>query len=161
MIANFLRVSNEELESYLQDSSLLEVKLKAIYSDEANEEITDLDKAWGGILFILTGQGLKNLNHPLAKAIMGNNVIDNDQDLGEFLTPQEVKDVYQQIAAISNDDIKAKYNPVLMTQLDVYPGPRIWKGNNGLDYILTYFDVLKKTYATAAENNQAIITFIS
>ncbi len=79
MIANFLRVSESELNDYLKDSSLLEDN---IYSDEENSNLADIDKSWGGILFLLTGQGLEELEHPLSRILFSGELIDEDQDFG-------------------------------------------------------------------------------
>lgn len=46
-----LRVSEIELESYLDDSALLEAR---VFNDEAGSDdnsLTDIDKSWDGIIF--------------------------------------------------------------------------------------------------------------
>nr|WP_243396793.1 DUF1877 family protein [Flavobacterium pectinovorum] len=50
MIANLLRVTTTELETYLQDSSLLEER---IYDENATEDqnLNDVDKAWMVLFF--------------------------------------------------------------------------------------------------------------
>lgn len=165
MIANLLRVTEEELNSYLKDSSLLEEKLDAIYEQEDDETLTDLDKAWEGILFLLTGQSLADVvesNHPLAKAVLGGDAVDEDQDLGYgpalYLTPDQVKDINGQIAAMNNEELVAAYNPDVMMKLGIYP--EVWD-EESLEYLMEYFEILRSTYATAAKNNEAIIAFIN
>lgn len=72
MIGNLLRVTKAELESYLEDSSLLEDK---IYNDEVNddepesEKFVDIDKTWDGIIFLLTGQSLDTTESHLARIL--------------------------------------------------------------------------------------------
>lgn len=165
MIANLLRVTEEELKSYLNDSSLLEVKLDAIYEQEEDEMLTDLDKAWEGILFLLTGQNLSDLvesNHPLATAIFGEETVDEDQDLGYgpalYLVPEKVKELNVQLSAISDEELTARYKPDTMMELGIYP--EVWD-DESLEYLLEYVGVLRDTYATAAQNNEAIVAFIN
>lgn len=165
MIANLLRITDEELKMYLNDSSLLEKKLDRVYEQEEDETLIDLDKAWEGILFLLTGQNLADVvesNHPLAKAIIGEDTIDEDQDLGYgpalYLTPEQVNDVNKQLSSVSNEEMAARYKPDVMTELGIYP--EIWD-EEALEYLMEYIDVLRNTYAVASKNNEAIIAFIN
>lgn len=161
MIANFLRVSESELNDYLKDSSLL---ADNIYSDEENSNLADIDKSWGGILFLLTGQGLEELEHPLSRILFSGELIDEDQDLGygpaHYLTVLEVKEIYNEISKISTEELRTRYDAEKMEELGIYPN--VWDDNEeSLDYLLdSYKDVLK-VYSEAVKNNQAIITFIN
>jgi hypothetical protein len=163
MIGNLLRVSGSELESYLKDSSLLENR---IYDDESEEEdanLVDIDKSWEGILFLLTGQSLASLDHPLGKVLFSDQEIDNDQDLGYgpalYLTAEQVKEVDAELSKISDDELSARFNPTQMNELGIYP--EIWEEEGIFDYLLKYFKEVRNTYSTAAKNNEAIITFIN
>ena len=51
MIGNLLRVSNAELESYLENSSLLENRIYE--NDDEDSNLIDIDKAWNAILFFI------------------------------------------------------------------------------------------------------------
>jgi hypothetical protein len=160
MIANLLRVTTTELETYLQDSSLLEER---IYDENATEDrnLNDVDKAWDGIIFLLTGQNIQNADHPLVQVLFSGQLIDEEQDLGygpgHYLTPDQVKDLSDQISKITTEDLKKKYNSKKMNELDVYP---IWD-EDSFDYLAENFKLLQQIYAEAANNDQAIITFLN
>lgn len=161
MIANFLRVSESELNDYLKDSSLLEGN---IYSDEENSNLTDIDKSWGGILFLLTGQGLEELVHPLSRILFSGELIDEDQDLGygpaHYLTVLEVKEIYNEISKITLEELRGRYDAEKMEQLGIYPN--IWDDNEeSVDYLLDSYNDVLEVYSEAVKNNQAIITFIN
>lgn len=165
MIGNLLRVTKTELDEYLKDSSLLE---KSIYDEETDEEnpnLVDIDKSWDGILFLLTGQNVANTDHPLAKVLFSGQLIDEEQDMGygpaHYLTPEQVKELNQQIATITIADLKQKYDPKRMEEMEVYP--TIWEseGDEAFDYLSEYFKELQQVYSNAAENNEAIITFLN
>ncbi|WP_222707254.1 YfbM family protein [Pontibacter qinzhouensis] len=162
MIGNLLRVTNSELEKYIQDSSLLENR---VYDDEAEEDsnLVDIDKSWEGILFLLTGQNLENSDHPLARALFSGQFIDKDQDLGygpaQYLTPGQVKEVNAEISKLTIDEISKNYDPKKMSELDIYPN--IWNEEESLEYLTDYFRTLQEVYLKAAQYNQAVITFLN
>ena len=167
MIGNLLRVTKAELDAYLKDSSLLEDK---IYSDEMNEDETenpkfvDIDKTWDGIIFLLTGQSLDTAEHHLTRILFSGQLIDEEQDLGlgpaHYLTPEEVVELNNEISKITVEDLKKKFNPEKMNQLEIYPS--IWnEGDDAFEYLMEGFSSVQQIFAEAAKNNEAIITFIN
>ena len=161
MIGNLLRVSNAELESYLENSSLLENRIYE--NDDEDSNLIDIDKAWNGILFLLTGQNLENLDHPMAKVFFSNQFIDEEQDLGygpgHYLTPDQVKEVSSQLGQLSKEELRKKFDAKRMTELEIYPD--IWDGEDEVEYLLEYYEVIRNVYSTAAKNNEAVITFLN
>lgn len=111
-----LRVSEIELESYLDDSALLEAR---VFNDEAGSDdnsLTDIDKSWDGIIFLLTGESImSNPNHPLVKVLFSGQLIDENQDLGygpaHYLTPGQVVELNSQISSIKLEDLKLNTTP--------------------------------------------------
>lgn len=162
MIGNLLKVTETELKEYIADSTKLENR---IYNDGVEDPmLVDIDKAWAGILFLLTGQNIDSLNHPLAKVFFNDKVIDADQDMGygpaNYLTPAEVSEINNQISKISTQDFKKNFDAKKMEELEVYP--TIWdEGDEAFVFLSEYFKTLQKAYSDAAQNNQAIITFIN
>lgn len=165
MIGNLLRVTEAELENYLEDSSLLETR---VFNDEPGTEddkLVDIDKSWDGILFLLTGQSItSNPGHPLVKVLFSGQLIDENQDLGygpaHYLTPSQVADLNNAISIITTADLMQKYNPGQMIASNVYPV--IWdEGNDAFDYLATYFTLLQEVFAEATKNAEAIITFLN
>lgn len=162
MIGNLLRVTKTELEDYLKDSSLLEDN---IYNDETeNEKLVDIDKSWDGVLFLLTGQNIVSNNHPLMKVLFSGQLIDEEQDLGygpaHYLTPEQVVELNSEISKISIADLKQKFDPKKMTELEVYP--TIWdEGDEAFDYVADGFSTIQNVFADATKNGEAIITFLN
>jgi hypothetical protein len=163
MIGNLLRVSTAELEEYIKDSSTLENR---IYNDDDIEDpnLVDIEKAWAGILFLLTGQNIDNLDHPLSKVLFSGQLIDEDQDLGygpaNYLTTSQVAEINAEISKISTEDLKKNFDAQKMTDLEVYP--TIWdEGDEAFDYLNEYFKTLQQVYSDATKNGDAIITFIN
>ena len=165
MICNLLRVTNSELEGFLKDSSSLESVIYNEETDEENPNLTDIDKSWDGIIFLLTGESFSNVDHPLTKVLFSGQFIDEEQDLGygpaHYLTPDQVADLNNQISKITVAELKLKYNPERMADLEVYPA--VWKdeGDEAFEYLGESFISLQKVYSEATRNGEAIITFLN
>ncbi|MBS1667629.1 MAG: YfbM family protein [Bacteroidetes bacterium] len=164
MIGNLLRVTKAELDDYLKDSSLLESSIYDEETDEENPNLVDIDKSWDGIVFLLTGQGIANAEHPLLRVLFSGQIIDEEQDLGygpaHYLTPEQVAELNNQIAKITIADLKQKYDPKKMTELEVYP--TIWdEGDQAFAYLSEYFVTVQQVYFEATKNGEAIITFLN
>ncbi|QQT28262.1 YfbM family protein [Sphingobacterium spiritivorum] len=162
MIANLLRVTTSELEAYLKDSSLLE---DSIYNDEEDtENLVDIDKSWDGIIFLLTGQSLATAKHNLVRILFSGQIIDEEQDLGygpaHYLTAEQVAELNGEISAITIADLKQRFNPEKMNELEIYP--IIWdEGDDAFDYLADGFLTLQNVFAEATKNKEAIITIMN
>lgn len=165
MIGYLLQVSEKELEEILLDSSVLEEK--AFPEDDSSPAgLMDIDKAWEAIFFVLTGHGLAEIdevNPPLSWLLMSDHVVDEDLDMGygpaQYITPAEVKLLNSELAKVSNDNFKDRYDGRQLDEAGIYP--EIWQEENAMDYAVDYFEQLKAFYALASEKGNAVITFIS
>jgi hypothetical protein len=131
-------------------------------ADVGDTEV-DLDKAWHGIHYLLTGSA--DTNGTLAsKVIMGGEDIGRDLGYGpaQLLKPDEVKAIAQLLEKTTPDMLRKRYNPKEMTQMRVYPEV-IWEreGDDALRYVLDYYEKLVAFYKLAAQRNQAVIFAIS
>ncbi len=162
MIANLMRVSSKELADYLNDSSLLENR---IFNDEAEDEnLVDIDQSWNGLIYLLTGQHGENIDHPLLKVLFSDQYINEEQDLGygpaHYLTPEQVRDLNNQISKITIAELKQKDNPEKMNALGVYPP--IWdEGDSAFEFLEDGFTILQEAYSNAAEKGEAMIIFLN
>lgn len=161
MIGNLLRVTNQELDDYLNDCTLLEDRIYNSTTDDNN--LLDIDKSWDGIHFLLTGNNLEDTSHPLSKFLFSGQVINEEQDLGygpaQYLTSEQVKEVNDLLVKISVDDLRKKYNPSKMSELEIYPNS--WQDEDEIEYLLHHYLKVQEIYALAAKNQEAIITFIN
>jgi hypothetical protein len=166
MIGIFLRVTNEQLEGFLENSSLLEEYIDSEEMDD-NETKLDVDKAWDGINFILTDNGLQTIEEadsPLSSIIFSSQIVDEEQDLGygpaQYLTPEQVIEVSEALTKISREEFRKNYDHVKMNKQGVYP--QAWSDDEDeRDYLANYFQDIKAFYAKAVQEGQAIITYIS
>lgn len=115
----------------------------------------DLDKAWHGIHFMLTGtawEGEPPLNFPMhGGTVIGEVEVGYGSARG--MTAAEVRTVAGALAGIDEAFMRARFDPAQMTRLDIYPG--IWDRDptedDSLGYCLEYFGALRAFVMRAAE----------
>ena len=165
MIGNYLRVTKNELEEYLADSSKLEER---VYDDENHNDknLIDVDKSWEGLFFLLTGKSLATADEaspPLVWTLTPPNEIDSEQDMGygpaTYTTIEQTKEISSALNKISADELRAKYDGKLMMEMGIYPEG--WDNNESLEYLIENFNSIKDFYNRAAVDNQAVIIFIN
>ena len=131
-------------------------------ADVGDTEV-DLDKAWHGIHYLLTGSAESN-GTLASKVIMGGEDIGPDRGYGpaQLLKPDEVKAIARLLEITTPDKLRKRFKPKDMTRADVYPSV-IWErdGEEALRYVLDYYTKLVVFYKLAAERGQAVILAIS
>lgn len=161
MHLQILRANAEELTAYLLDSSLLAERV--LNKPENDTRRYDIDKSWDGIIFLLTGKNSSDASEPLSRLMFSNQLIDETQDLGtgpaHYLKPEEVKHLYEQIRHIASTSLKKNFNAADMKTLGVYPN-NVWDEEEVDDYLTEYFETVQEAFSIAAQNDEAIITFI-
>lgn len=164
MIGNIVRVSQSELEKFIDNSELFE---NLIYDDKNFDAdwFLDLDKAWEGIQFILTGSGMSGIqeSNKLSRAFFSFQILDEEQDLGygpvQYLTAEEVKEINSEIQKIDQSILKERIDGEKMMAQGIYPS--IWTENESIEYLTEIFIEFKEFYQKATENNEAILSFIN
>lgn len=165
MIGCLARIEQNDLEQMLKDSSLLETKLDELMENESPEQI-DLDKSWEAIFYLLTGYGIADIDKaqaPLSWAIFSGQVVDEEQDLGygpgNYVTAEQVKQVDAALQSISEEEMRRRFDGKKMNSEGIYP--EVWDDPAALDYLIDNFLSLKKFYKEAANQSQAVITYVS
>ncbi|HWB93918.1 MAG TPA: YfbM family protein [Puia sp.] len=165
MIGQFIRVTDAELQAYLQDSSLLEERLDSVNGNE--ERFFDVDKSWDALSFLLTGHTMENVNSAtprLSWTIFGNGTVDSEQELGygpaKYLTSDEVQAVHRALSSLSVPELMNRYDAKELNSLHIYP--EHWEDSSDCTaYLADYFEDLKAFYAKAALEHQAMIHLLT
>lgn len=130
---------------------------------EVGDTEVDLDKAWHGIHYLLTGSAEPN-GTLASKVIFGGEDIGPDQGYGpaQVVKPDEVKAIAQFLEQTTPEMLRERFKPKEMTRMDVYPSV-IWErdGGEALNYVLDSYKKLVAFYKRAAERGQAVIFAIS
>lgn len=132
--------------------------------EEETDEV-DLDKAWHGIHFLLTGSDWDG-EEPLSYLVKGGEYV-GDVDVGygpaRRLKPNQVAAWAAALSAISADTLRLGYNPKAMLRAKIYP--EIWdqdpEEDDPLGYLLEYFDVLRSFVEQARDQGKGAIIYIA
>jgi len=128
---------------------------------EGEVDTIDLDKAWHGIHFMLTGSAWEG-EPPLSFLMRGGDEL-GDVEVGygpaRGMNAGDVKAVAVALQDIDETFMRARFDPAQMMQLDIYPG--IWDRDPGEDdsfgYCMEYFAELKAFVARAAGRDAGLI----
>jgi hypothetical protein len=130
---------------------------------EVGDTEVDLDKAWHGISYLLTGSAEPN-GTLASKVIWGGEDIGPNQGYGpaQLLSPEDVKAIAHLLEQTAPEMLRGRFRQKEMTRAGVYPSV-IWErdGEEALGYVLDYYKKLVAFYKRAAERGQAVIFAIS
>lgn len=123
----------------------------------------DLDKAWHGIHYLLTGSAEPD-GTLASKVIFGGEDIGKDQGYGpaQLLMPDEVRAIARLLQSTPPETLRQRFRPADMTRVGVYPDV-IWvrDGEEALHYVLEAYGRLVSFYKLAAERGQAVVFAIT
>jgi hypothetical protein len=102
----------------------------------------DLDKSWHGIHYLLTGTPDES-EAPLSFLLSGGRAV-GDVEVGycpaRVFNAVETRSIFAGVDAVTNDELRARFDPAAMMRLEIYPG--IWDrypaSSEPLDYLLEY-----------------------
>jgi hypothetical protein len=160
MIGNLLSISAPQLEQFIQSPSLLEAYVYGNEKDPHSQAL-DLDKTWHAIHFVLNGDAYGGQG-ALAMVFFGGEEIGEDLGIGpaRYLTVEQVKQVAEEIEKINDAQFTAQYDLDALDQADIYPNMWDEDSEEGLEYLLPYFQDLKQFYQETALRNQAVLIYI-
>ena len=96
---------------------------------EAQGEELDLDKAWHGLHYLLTGTAWGG-EEPWNYLLLGGEQIGDEEEHAvgygpaRVLLPSQVAAFFQALATISPTELSERFNPGEMMKLDIYPN--VW-----------------------------------
>lgn len=157
------RLSTSELQAVLDNPTEVTELLFGNLNDEAAETpkpVVDLDKAWHGIHYLLTGAAWSLGDGPAGEAILGGEQIGGDQGYGpvRLLRPEAVGRVAAALRGVSIEELRSRFDPDAMTAAEIYPD--MWTRDDFDEYLARYFTELRDFYAEAAANGQAALIAI-
>lgn len=161
IIAQYLRVSEDELTLYQAKSVFLERRMET-RNDDA-EHWLDIDKVWDGIIYLLTGNGLEKASGKLLRVIIGTRYIDERLDFGcgpaHYLESDEVQDLYEELSKWDKTKLHERFDAPHMRTLGILPAN--WGDDDAFEYLFDYFMKIKAFFHKAAINHEAIVGVMS
>lgn len=137
---------------------------------EAQGEALDLDKAWHGLHYLLTGTAWEG-TEPAGYLLMGGQQVGDDQEHDVFgygpariLTPEQVAAFSAHVGtALATAAVQQRFNPAEMTRLDIYP--EVWdradEAENNLEFLTEAAAELRGFLRRAAAQGQAVIIYMA
>ena len=127
---------------------------------------TDLDQAWHGIHYLLTGTAWDG-DLPRGFLVSGGTPaghVDAGYGPARVLTARETRAVHEALGALSDEELAARFDPVDMRAKQIYP-TRIWSDDGGeedtLGYLLGHVGRLRSFLERAAQANVGIVIYVS
>lgn len=157
MVLTLKQIASARLQELFNNPDLIE---EMIFNEEENDDSLYLDKAWHGIHFLLNDDAWGG-KEPLKYVIMGRGEIGGDIGYGpaHYLTAQDVKAVANALSDISAEQLRSKFDADNMTEADIYPS--IWSGDEDLDYLMEYYELLVEYYIDAAQKGNAMLIYFT
>lgn len=124
----------------------------------------DLHKTFHGIHYLLTGDAAGG-EEPLSLAVMPSDERAVGEDLGYgpagYLLPDEVRAVADALSQLDRDDLRQRYDPELMTKLEIYPAV-VWLRDNAdsFDWLMQFYEPVPDYYAEASARGDAMLVWI-
>ncbi|HOP99918.1 MAG TPA: YfbM family protein [Acetivibrio clariflavus] len=158
MIGNYLLVDEETINGI--KSGKIDISEFLYDTEHSDDEYLDIDKSWHAIHYILCGQTWEG-ELPYYNAVLGGTEI-NDEDVGygpaRYLTPSEVKEVYEAIKDITEDEFKSKFDYEELAENEIYPQ---FDSNDDADYVWSYFVEVQEIFRKASINGKYMLMYIN
>ena len=128
-------------------------------------DLVDIDKAWHGIHYLLTGTA-DETDEPLGFLVDGGTDI-GDEDVGygpaRAFTSSETRRIASALNAVTDDELRARFAPDAMMRAEIYP--EIWDrdpaDDDTLGYLMDNVRELRSTLATVVSNGHGLIVHLS
>jgi hypothetical protein len=128
-------------------------------------EVVDLDKAWHGIHYLLTGTAWEG-DPPLNFLVKGGREV-GDEEIGlgpaRTLTPLETREIASALAALSDEAVRARFSPTEMMRLEIYPA--IWDRDpaedDTLGYLMDYLGQLRTALESVVARGHGLLVTIT
>jgi hypothetical protein len=170
MIGNFRRASDRRIEALLSapqtiaDYLFEDAEDAGGESEDAHADL-DVDKAWHGIHYLLTGTAWEG-KPPLDFIVKGGREV-GDVDVGygpaRAFSSADVRAIAAALGPITRRNLEQRFDPAAMSKLDIYPS--IWdrprEEDDTLGYLLEYYDALKNFVQGAAEQGEGLLVYMT
>ena len=163
MVGCFAALPEARLADLRRDPDSIE---EYLYPDDGESDppnYIDVDKAWHGIHYLLTGTAHGGAR-PLSLAIVGGEEFGPEVGYGpaRFLTSAEVAEVSAALEGLTIDGLSERFDPQDMAAKSIYPDV-IWvrDGQEALEYVLESYQQLVVFYRDAAARGDAVIQWLA
>ena len=164
MNGNFKALSDEELDSLLADPSRVEQLLYASFfggSSNGHDDL-EIDKAWHGIHFLLTGTAWES-SLPLGFIVAGGDEVGDDLGYGpaRALRSEDVLKIGTALEPLTTEELRRRFDADRMTELEIYPFGWSQDPDGELEYLLEFYTELRAFVRRTAERRHGLLVYLS
>lgn len=154
MVSTWWTATDEQIDELADDPSGINEVLRSW-------DAFDLDKAWHGLHFLLTGTA-EEVDGPAGFIIAGGDYLshpDDDYLIVRTLNSEEVRAFDEVLSANPPERLVERFAPAALKAADVYPD--IWdEGEDALEYLMGEYEILRKGVREARERGVGLITYV-
>jgi hypothetical protein len=155
MIGTFVAVAPSRLVQLIAEPDTV---IGFLFPDEDVEppNSLDVDKAWQGLHFLLTGHPWEG-DPPLALAVLGGTDLETEDDeiTIRYLTPDQVRRVADALRVTPRSQLEVNFHPAALKAADIYPS--LGTRPEDQEYVLSYYDELVTFYNAAADRGDGVV----
>ena len=163
MIGNFRALPDLELQALFASPSRVEQLLyESLLGGGANGTELDVDKAWHGLHFLLTGSAWEG-SFPLNFIVSGGEEVGDDLGYGPArgLTSADVRAINAALEPLAADELGQRFDAQRMTELQIYPFGWSDDPEGERAYLLEYYTDLRAFVHRTAEQGRALLVYLS
>jgi len=165
MIGNVLRMSTKKVEALRANPERI---TRVLYPSEDGDTVMsddvhlDLEKAWHGIHFLLTGEVWEG-ELPLAFLVRGQELGDVDVGYGpaRSFDASEVRAIAEALGPISPSMLRSRFDPRATGWSEVYPTHGAAPDDEAREYFISYYEALRAFVLETAELGAGLIVYIN
>ncbi len=165
MIGCFRRLGGSDLEKLLAEPRLIFDYLDAVEEAEGFGPFADLDvdKAWHGIHYLLTGTAWDG-SPPLNFIVAGGHQV-GDEDVGygpaRGFYPDEVKVLAAALDATEAKSLASRFDPDAMARAELYPDIWLQEGDEALEYLVDNLEALRDFVSGASKAGEGLLVYLT
>jgi hypothetical protein len=162
------QITPENLEKLLSSEEAIEAFMESQFPDPDSPDAVaetfteddgiELGKTWHFVHYLITGDA-KGGEYPLGYAIMIGRPFDKYSSDLTWRSPDEVKDIAEALANLSEKDLLKRRNPPKASKIRIYDYPAGFKKKD-IEEVLPYFRKLRDYYSAAAKQGNAMLVHV-
>lgn len=162
MILELLEITPETFTYLSSDLDAFEEFMEREWDPERIRE--DLDKAWHGIHFLLTGTAWEG-EPPLDFLLKGGTEFGHDQGYGppRYLSPEELEVIAQALEEIPPGTFRSRFDPDLLDQHQIYPTH--WNNPEELpaieEYLVSSYRILRSLVDVVRHRGNGLVIHLT
>lgn len=153
----------QAVDEYQINSLLCEPEsILALLEREDNEEV-DLDKAWHGIHFLLTGSAGEG-QEPLCYLVKGGEQVGNvvvGYEPARVLRPEQIRNWSKALSVVSVEELHRRYSWPAMAKEKIYAVSPQEPAEEFLDYLTEYYGVLRSFVEQTSIQRKGAIVYLA